>query len=591
MQENIFINLYASLPTPVIVIKRAAGMPTVFANAGARLLLNPLLTTDSLKDNTPTEALENLMSQQNHAMLDTLVSTVEQSGALDGFKASLINHEGIPVPVSIDANLITLADGDYLVLYIHRIGDEGISSSEDVNATLAALFQLTNQSGDMDESINKVLAYIGNTVNVSRAYIFEEISAEETRNTYEWCAAGVEPAIQDLQNLKKADYNYDAIVQSGMYITDSVQELPENDRVILEAQGIKSLAILALIHLDRPLGYIGFDDCSAMRKWSSREVNLLNATANFVVSLINRRNSELNLIRSREVLQTITDNIENVIYVSDIHTHELVFLNKTLADTVGKPAEELIGQPCYKTLQRDMNGPCPFCPVPKMLAEHYDTGAKVYTWEFENTITHQWYLLKDSIVQWSDGREVHIETATEITHQKLYEERLRHYASTDMMTGAYNREWGYTIMKDLIASGNAEGKTDASIVFLDVDGLKIVNDTYGHDAGDELIIRTIETVRSCIRKSDVVCRWGGDEFLLLLQCNAEIAHRIIGNIYYKLDKINATGERPYNLGFSYGVASITDDPDEALDTVIAHADKLMYENKMSRRAAHQKEKS
>ena len=118
-------------------------------------------------------------------------------------------------------------------------------------------------------------------------------------------------------------------------------------------------------------------------------------------------------------------------------------------------------------------------------------------------------------MEWTDGRKVHIETATESTHQKLYEERLKHYASTDTMTGTYNREWGTRIMRDMVASAEQE-KDAISVVFLDVDGLKEINDTCGHEMGDEVIIKTVDMVRSCIRKSDFMCRWGGDEFLLVL---------------------------------------------------------------------------
>lgn len=584
MPETYFSNTFASLAVPVIVVGDAENMPVVFANASARLLLNPLFTVNRLKAEADAEQLRTMLLLKDDSVYDGLLGALKAGGTIAELHACLISHDGAEVPVIIDANRVLLDGNGYFVIYLHneQVSQTGLG---DVRTVVATLFQLTNQAKTVDEAINQILAYIGSSVQVSRAYIFEEISAEDTRNTYEWCAPGIEPAIQDLQCLKKADYNYDVIVNGGMYITDSVLDLPENDRVILEAQGIKSLAILPLVHLDAPLGYIGFDDCSAFRKWSSYEIDLLRNATDYIVSLLSRRNSERKLIRSREVLQIISDNIENIIYVSDVYTHELVFLNKTMADTLGLVSDQLVGKICWKTLQSNQEGPCTFCPVPRMLEEGYGENGQTYTWEFENTVTNKWYLLKDSIVEWTDGRKVHIETATEITHQKLYEERLKHYASTDTMTGTYNREWGTRIMRDMVSNADAE-KDAISVVFLDVDGLKEINDTCGHEMGDEAIIKMVDVVRSCIRKSDFICRWGGDEFLLVLECTVENAHNVVANIYRKLEQFNEIGGKPYTLGFSYGIAALLDAKEEPLDVVIARADKLMYENKMSRRQAH-----
>lgn len=572
MDISFFRKTFRNAQVPVIVLEDRERYPVVFANARIRLLLNPLLTIDKLKESSGETYLEDMIRFLREEQREGLFRTLAATGTASAYKAELLNYEDVVINVSISANTVEMDGGRCLVLYIEKEG--GGPAETDINSAVSTAFQIANHTSGVEAAIDDVLAFAGSYVRVSRAYIFEEISEEYTRNTYEWCAKGVEPAIQDLQNLRKEDYNYDVIVGGDMYITDDIRDLPENDRVILETQGIKSLAILPLIHMDKPLGYVGFDDCEQYRKWSGLEINLLKSIAGILVSLMVRRDSENRLNRSKEILQLISDNAGSVIYVTDIHTHEVIFLNKPLTGSLGVQYEDIVGRQCYSVLQEGMEGPCPFCPIPKMLAK----GNMTETWEFQNTRNKNWYLIKDSIIKWIDGREVNIETAVEITKQKAYEEQLEYYASIDTMTGAYKREWGYKIMREMLGTIRLE-QEEISLVFLDLDGLKAVNDAYGHDAGDEMITKAVEIIRKSIRKSDVVCRWGGDEFILLLRCDTERAEAIIKMILRKLEQYNRTSGKPYSLSFSYGVAKLEGDDEDSMDAVIAKADQRMYGHK------------
>ncbi len=575
-----FERLYRNLRIPVIVCEDGEGYPLAYANTAARLLLNPKLSVDNLMDADRESPLTDLMRFQNAYQCTEMFRALDRAGYVSGFSAYLVNYAGEPVTVSVDANTVEpTAPGDarHYALYLY---DQGASAEEvDGIGLLTAVFHAANHTEQADEAIDSVLAIIGSGVKVSRAYVFEEISEEATRNTYEWCAPGVLPAIQDLQNLRKTDYPYDVIVSSGLFVTDDIEGLPEGSS-ILSAQGIKSLAILPLIHAGRAMGYIGFDDCERARKWSAPEIAVLENVASVVVSLIVRRNSAGRLVRSKAVLQTITDNLSNVIYVNDVHTYEIIFLNKALADSLQQSADDLMGSICYKRLQRGMEGPCPFCPMPKMIAEGMLENGGTFTWEFQNTVNKRWYLVRDSFIKWIDGRDVHIETATEITTQKEYEEQLKHYASIDMMTGAYNREWGTKLMTERMAE-TGPGTMVTSLAFIDLDGLKAVNDTFGHDAGDDMILTTVGLIRACVRKSDIICRWGGDEFILLLMCGVEEARGVLAKIENRLEAYNRESGKPYKLGISYGITRLT--PKGSVDEVVGRADQLMYAHKMGKR--------
>lgn len=569
---------YKNLKIPVFVCKNTEGYPLVFANASAKLLVDPQCNIESMMNGGGEDDLTNLLVFDPTDVRDALFDTLQATGSVNDFKAYLLNYEGTRLSVSLTANWVELGGEELFVLYVYEVVQPGHFTATEYTTMLATAFQMALNAANPETTINQILAFIGSSVDVSRAYIFEDISPTTTSNTYEWCSEGIEPAIQDLQNLPKAEYNYDVIVNSGMYITDDVRKLPAGDRVILEAQGIKSLAILPLMQRDVPLGYVGFDDCEHYREWGSVEIDLLQNTANILVSLLARRNMDNQTNQTLNILQTITDNIDSVIYVNDIDTHELVFMNKALGQSLDTDPHELLGQCCWGTLQEDQRGPCSFCPMKKMLDEQGNVILPEYSWEFQNTRNGKWYLVKDSIIKWIDGRNVHIETATEITSQKVHEQELEQYASFDMMTGTYNREWGYRLLQEMLSSHILEARPN-SLVFIDINDLKHVNDTYGHEVGDRMIIETVDVIRSCVRKSDVLCRWGGDEFLLLLQCGQAVATRIMNDVQKKMQEINSTSQNPYKLSVSYGITPL-DMKGGNIDELIARADKLMYTSKL-----------
>ena len=575
-----FLSIFKNLQTPVIVCANRPGWPIVFANQGAWLLLNPMLSVDRLRDKTLGSKLPEVLRLSSPDEYENLFGRVRLFGYADGYVTNVTTYEELEKPVVITANFVEEEGEEYFVLYLKELHRD--ESAHGHGEFLFSVFHLAYSIDDIDEAINKLLALVGSYVSVSRAYVFESISPITTSNTYEWCAEGVEPAIQDLKDLPKADYNYDVIVESGVYISDDIRDLDERDFAILDAQGIKSLAILPLYHADRPLGYVGFDDCEKYRRWSSFEITLLKDICLILVSLLVRRNLNQKVLRTSSILQLITDNIDNPIYVSDPTTHELIFVNKQLAElTDGRSPDSLLGEKCWQVLQKDLARPCSFCPLRQMRTPGGEHMLENYSWEFKSPHNDHWYNVRDSFIEWEDGRQVHLATLNEITAQKEYEEQLKHYASVDSMTGVYNREWGSRRVSELLAQSVQPA---VSLVFIDLDGLKHVNDSFGHSAGDQMILQTLDVIRKGIRQSDSICRWGGDEFILLLLCNKTSAERVVLNIQAEMERINQSGHNLFDLAFSYGITELGNQFITSIDGLISHADNLMYQQKMSKRA-------
>ncbi|MGI9860188.1 diguanylate cyclase [Moorella naiadis] len=96
--------------------------------------------------------------------------------------------------------------------------------------------------------------------------------------------------------------------------------------------------------------------------------------------------------------------------------------------------------------------------------------------------------------------------------QREWERRIVHLSYHDALTGLYNRRYAEEWLQD---AANTV-KLPVAVIMADVNGLKLANDVFGHEEGDRLLKMAAEVLQGCLRAGDVICRWGGDEFLLLL---------------------------------------------------------------------------
>ena len=193
----------------------------------------------------------------------------------------------------------------------------------------------------------------------------------------------------------------------------------------------------------------------------------------------------------------------------------------------------------------------------------------------------------------SDSQQAHLqqikdELGREIKERKRIEEKLEYYAFTDSMTGIPNRRTGLIQLEKELDS-SAISKKPVSICFLDIDGLKDVNDVYGHNEGDYLINTVSRLIKDSLRDVDSVSRMGGDEFLIVFpDCRMEGAYEAISRIQMKMKQHDETSGKPYNLHFSYGIEEVNGYNNIQLDELIKTADKKMYMNKVLRKRTSKK---
>ncbi|MGM0445597.1 MAG: diguanylate cyclase domain-containing protein [Bacillota bacterium] len=168
---------------------------------------------------------------------------------------------------------------------------------------------------------------------------------------------------------------------------------------------------------------------------------------------------------------------------------------------------------------------------------------------------------------------------SDITLKKKHEEKLKKLADTDQLTDIMNRRMGLKYLDKQIARVKRED-IPLTVCFIDINGLKNINDKYGHNEGDKLLEIVAKILEGNIRDTDAAARLGGDEFLLIFSdSNEDDISDVWSRIEEKIDKWNQNTDKPYNISLSHGFAQKVKGDELTSDDLIERADKKMYEDK------------
>ncbi len=185
----------------------------------------------------------------------------------------------------------------------------------------------------------------------------------------------------------------------------------------------------------------------------------------------------------------------------------------------------------------------------------------------------------------SDGRRNGaILTLHDVSELRATEAELRSMASVDMLTGLPNRRSLVEALQNALER-NVETPERLALLFLDLDGFKQVNDNYGHDVGDQLLVAVAGRLAGCVRGGDVVARLGGDEFIVLVDHLNEpsAVMLLVGRIERALTDPFPVPSGTVTIGVSVGVAMA--DAASTVEQLISDADRAMYERKRERSVA------
>lgn len=163
---------------------------------------------------------------------------------------------------------------------------------------------------------------------------------------------------------------------------------------------------------------------------------------------------------------------------------------------------------------------------------------------------------------------------------KLKYDRIQKSYVMDDLTEVLNRTSGMDFLKEQLE--NCKTANDPlAVCYIDIDDLKVINDTFGHKAGDHLITTVIDTIKKNIRETDAIARLGGDEFVIIFPgCNMEYGKKILLRVEEELTELKLFDG--FKTGFSYGFSEYNGNPEATVEELLEIADKEMYLNKQTK---------
>lgn len=306
--------------------------------------------------------------------------------------------------------------------------------------------------------------------------------------------------------------------------------------------------------------------------------------SNGFITIYNDTTERRRTLEQEQLAQKVFDYSPTGIIITD-DAHRIISINPAVTEMTGHESYELLGQSVFGliSLHAEM--------APEDLKQHI-ASRKIWSSELTATKKNGQDFTADIRLSQVTGATTedpahYIWMLIDISERKQLEERMRHIAQHDALTGLPNRLALLVRLAQLLPESRRH-QWKIAIMFIDLDRFKIINDTLGHQIGDELLREVACRLSNAIRETDYVARLGGDEFVIILPgINAPADAAAIANkIIWKLStSINADGHELHTSP-SIGISIFPDDGPDA-DTIMRNADMAMYQAKAAGRNNYQ----
>jgi diguanylate cyclase (GGDEF)-like protein len=327
-----------------------------------------------------------------------------------------------------------------------------------------------------------------------------------------------------------------------------------------------------------PTALIGMLDRRHPVRLTKREIVDADAVLSVLAGHIKMRVYQKRLERAYSSLTNMIDKAGLEIYVNDFYTHEILFINESLAARWGG-AEKLLGMPCWKALYPSRKGECDFCPKAQLIDEKGEP-AQTYTWDMQRPSDGAWFRMVSAAIKWIDDRLAHVVSSVNITENKYNEMLIRRLAEIDVLTSLPNRGKLVEDLNSILAQG-IEENYQGYLIFMDLDDFKNANDTYGHIAGDALLRQIGQFLMNESAALGAAYRYGGDEFVIIaLGKTREDLGRIRDLLLSRFSREWHVEDNTIFCGVSIGAVTIPRGGKTAEELIYA-ADMAMYEVKKS----------
>ena len=306
------------------------------------------------------------------------------------------------------------------------------------------------------------------------------------------------------------------------------------------------------------------------------DVNGLMQRLRVSLQLEHQRNLEREVTeRLRLAAEVFNNSLEGILVTDEYNT--IVTVNRAFTLITGYAEHEAVGN-TPGMLDSGRHDAAFFAAFWQSLLRDGAWKGELWNQRKDGTVFPNWFSI--SVLRDASGRVLnYVAVFSDITERKETERRIAFLAHHDALTGLPNR----VLLRDRFMQAHAQAlraDTRIGILFLDLDNFKHVNDTYGHHAGDQLLIDVVASLREEVRSFDTICRQGGDEFIVMLADlpHADVAARVAQNILRRLSVVTVENHGYESVSASIGIALYPDDGAD-FDVLLSKADAAMYDAK------------
>jgi len=351
--------------------------------------------------------------------------------------------------------------------------------------------------------------------------------------------------------------------------------------------GLLSLMGIPLISRDEVIGVLHFRS-RRPNAYTERDLRLGERIGAQIAGAIanarlftDLRRTEGSLRESEERSRALVEQAAVGVAEIEIQTSRFIMVNRRLCEMVGRTEEEMLATTFHAITH----------PEDTPLDE--EKRALLSTGKIRQYSREKRYLRKDGGIVWvnitmsplwkrgeQSGRNMIV--VEDITERKRMEAEMREMSLRDLLTELYNRRGFITLAEQQIKAAN-RAQRPLQLTFIDLDRLKWINDTLGHEKGDKVLIDTAHLLRQTFRESDIIARLGGDEFAVLSIDSGEMNHDSVSQrLQQHIDAYNSEESRLYKLSMSWGTVIYHPDSPVSLDLLLSAADELMYTQKKAK---------
>lgn len=339
---------------------------------------------------------------------------------------------------------------------------------------------------------------------------------------------------------------------------------------------------------EKPYAAFSFYDTQT-HAFSQKVTALLHEMANDIEQALTRMELEQKQTRADEALRiaAIAFESQEGMIVCGVDGN-ILRSNESISRMTGYSVEELVGRK-PQILLSDQQTQDFQERVWVQVDRHGSWAGEVWCKRKDNQLFPVW--LNVSTVRDAKGAPTHyVGSLTDITDRKHAEEQISRLAYYDPLTGLPNRQLMMERLHHALLAGSRTGGRGA-VLFLDLNNFKAINDTLGHEEGDKLLQEMARRLRSCVREEDTVARFGGDEFIVLIENLEDVPERAALSAKKVADKLLKVisqscvlREKSYSCSASIGVALWQGHATTDMHELLKHADVAMYEAKKANRS-------